>query len=461
MKDISEKLKSTYSFIFITCILLMFFLVMVGWMIKHINAQKQYTDDVSYDGSTDYPIYESYEVYQRYVEETLGNDTLYTLGETDSESKNVLSVINRVITKAEDKIEKYTNATSIKYKYVFIEAKKRMDKLAGLDMTVSLSAQENDLTDATDIVVETKEGQLGFVQDDVDISESLDNLIAFGLDMESEDRNFIFFLSPNKYADSIPFTDYSDKYYGIIADECGRYGIDLYDYGEILVSLGMTERDIYYNTDHHWKPSTGIIASGLMCGYLNDNYGYNFDLSNFELDKYNVETYKGIFLGSLGKKVSKIYAEPDDFEVYYPKYDAETNLTVYRSIDNVTVTGTIGETLFDYEMLESNNLNEDNAYPFYSYGSQALLKIHNNLVNDGSHILIVKTSFANCMVPYLASVVENLEVIDLRHFKGSLRSYIDDSSPDTVIVLSGLTQMETESAKGSADSSEAGSYDFR
>jgi hypothetical protein len=408
---------------------------------------------ISYDGAADYPISLSYTEYRQYVEDKLGNDISYmTAAGDETTSQNSLKKIVNLITSIEDKIEEYTTATDIEQKTIFIETKKNVDKLAGLDLTTSVSGQTNDLTTATDIVVQTEEGQLGYVMDDTDISEALDNLIAFGLDMEEEGRNFIFFHTPTKYADSIPYTDYSDKYDKEVADTFSEYRLDRYDCGEALTELGMTECDIFYNTDHHWKPSTGILADKLLCEYLNDNYGYDIDTSNFELDQYTAETYEGIFLGSLGRKTSRVYADTDDFVIYYPKYD--TDLTVYLSFDDTTRSGTVQETLFDYTQLEGNSLYDMNAYEFYGYHNQALLKVHNNLVNDGSHILLLKTSFANCMIPYLAAAVEDLEAIDLRYFSGSIRSYIEETDPDLVIVQSAITHMETDSA-------ESGTFDFR
>jgi hypothetical protein len=438
--------ENTYRLIFILGVMGMFFLVIGSWIWAHYTLPLS----SSYDGAEDYPVQLSYTEYRQYVEEKLGNDDLYIADITGdaSVSGSWLESINNKIINIEGKIERYSNAKGICQKYVFINAQKYVMKLAGVDMTIALSAQTNDLTDATDIVVETVEGQLGYVQDDVDISESLDNLIAFGLDIEAEGRNFIWFQNPNKYADSIPYTDYSEKYYGEITAACEKYGIDRYDCGAALTALGMTESDIFYNTDHHWKPSTGILADKLLCEYLNENYGYDIELSNFEMDQYTTETYEGLFLGSLGRKVTSVYAKPDDFIIYTPRYD--TYLNVYDSTYNVIRTGTVGETLFDYDAIKDYQLYTSNAYALYGYGDQALLKIHNNLLENGSHILLIKTSFGDCMVPYLATVVEDLDTIDLRAFDGSIRSYIEESNPDTVIVIEGLSLMESDSAEETA-----------
>jgi hypothetical protein len=459
IKGRNNIVKAVYRMIFIIEIMLMFFVVIGGFLSAHYNnyisVKAVISNVTSYDGAEDYPVQLSYAKYRQYVEEKLfGNSVTHEIDTTENNVAGfgMIEKLNSIVDNIEEKIENYTNYNGLISKYSFVEAKKYVEKAVGLDMTVSLSAQTNSLTDATDVVVKTKEGQLGWVQDDTDISEPLDNLIVFGLDMKAEGRNFIFFQNPGKYEDSIPYTDYSEKYNKEIADAFNKYLLDIFDCGEALTDLGLTESEMFYNTDHHWKASTGILADKLLCEYLNDNYGYEIDVSNFEMDQYATETYEDIFLGSLGKKISTVYAEPEDFVIYFPAYD--TNLVVYNSVDDSTKSGTVSDTLFDYKALENNNLYESNPYGLYGYGDQAVIKVHNNLVNDGSHILMIKTSFGDCMIPYLATVVEDLEVIDLRCFNGSIRSYIDETNPDTVIVLSGLSQMETASA-------ENGAFDFR
>ena len=83
-----------------------------------------------------------------------------------------------------------------------------------------------------------------------------------------------------------------------------------------------------------------------------------------------------------------------------------------------------------------------------------MITIHNNQIHDGSHILMLKTSYADCMYPYLASVVENLDVIDLRWFNGSLQSYIKETNPDTVVMVYGMTTF-------SGSQTINGPFDFR
>ena len=50
-------------------------------------------------------------------------------------------------------------------------------------------------------------------------------------------------------------------------------------------------------------------------------------------------------------------------------------------------------------------------------------------------ILVVKDSFANSVAPFLALCVKQIDILDPRWFKGSIRSYIKKTQPDIVLVI--------------------------
>ena len=50
-------------------------------------------------------------------------------------------------------------------------------------------------------------------------------------------------------------------------------------------------------------------------------------------------------------------------------------------------------------------------------------------------LLILKNSFANVVSPFLALETENVSIIDLRYFNGSLKAYIKEYDPDLVMIL--------------------------
>jgi hypothetical protein len=74
-------------------------------------------------------------------------------------------------------------------------------------------------------------------------------------------------------------------------------------------------------------------------------------------------------------------------------------------------------------------------YDAYLYGNRELVTIHNNLLRDGRKILLIKDSFANVVAPFLSIGIENLDIVDLRYFTGSIKSYIEKHIPDTVVIM--------------------------
>ncbi len=369
-----------------------------------------------------------------------------------SASTGIPGRVSEKIRHVEKQVERYTNSEKIAGKYGFVALKKKLDRLLGLDMTNSVSGGQNSQTDNRDLIAETEEGQLGWIQDSYSVRNEAATLADFGLRMKEQGRNFVILEPPVKYAQVDGYRNYAEDKYAFLHNSYAAYGLDQLIAGDLLKAEGLTESDIFFNTDFHWKPSAGILADGLLASYLNERCGYSIDLSLFDPGNYHVETEEKSFMGFMGKKVTAEYVEPDDFPIWYPDY--ETNMEVSISYFSNSRTGTIPETLFWYDQLDTANLYTGNKYQFYGYGDQALIRIHNNLVQDGKRLLMIKTSYANCMYPYLGAAIENLDVIDLRAFGGSIQKYIEETDPDTVVVVYGLSSYQNFDKEGSL-------FDFR
>lgn len=463
-------MKNVFAKAFITIEIIMFGIVLFSFLGKHILAVKDISDPNVHYTEERWEITQSISDYVEAVAEHLENtEKLCEIPEdvtdTDTEevpltykatkksgSNSFFSRISNAIVKIEKQIEKYTNSSKIAGKQIWVACKKKIDHFLGLDMTNSASAGQNSQTDNRDIIAKTEEGQLGYTQDSYPLSEEIPYLVEFGLRVQESGRNFLILEPPSKYAKVDGYRDYSEEKYKYLHSFVDAYGIDQLIVGDVMKENGMTEKDIFFDTDFHWKPSSGILASGILADYLNNNYGYSIDSSYFDLNNFTVETQKDGFLGYLGKKVTLEYTDPDDFDIWYPTYD--TDLTVWNSYTCTSERGSIAETLYWYEQLDVSSLYNGNKYEFYGLSDQALISIHNNLINDGSRLLVVKTSFANVMTPYLAASVENLDIIDLRAFDGSIMKYIEETNPDTVICVYGLSSYENFDTIG-------GLFDFR
>ena len=74
-------------------------------------------------------------------------------------------------------------------------------------------------------------------------------------------------------------------------------------------------------------------------------------------------------------------------------------------------------------------------YSAYDYADQPVIRIENQRLEGNIKLLVIHDSFANCVIPFLALEVQNVEAVDVRHFTGSVQNYITVTKPDIVIVL--------------------------
>ncbi|MBR3158571.1 MAG: hypothetical protein IKF14_05650 [Atopobiaceae bacterium] len=177
--------------------------------------------------------------------------------------------------------------------------------------------------------------------------------------------------------------------------------------------------------------------------------GFNLDASLIEPDRFTTDVYPQWFLGSQGKKVTLAKASPEDFALYYPKFATSLHYCVPSlGIDEV---GDFS-VMYDMRQVEERDYYNKNPYAAYIYADQPLETIENLERRDGPHLLVVHESFGNCVVPFLSLVAGRVDSIDLRHFDGSLRTYIETERPDAVVV------MYNPSALGSNN---AALFDFR
>ncbi len=337
----------------------------------------------------------------------------------------------------EKKINLYTTD-----KFIFqppcLLTKKMIDKTLGLDMTTSLCGAQNDLTTDDDIVTVYDGDYLAFPVDDADISAPLGNLIDFGQQMRAEGRDFLLFLTPGKFAGNESFTDFSQSRHDLIVDSLQAADLDVYDMYGMLGDTPQQIAPFFFKADHHWLPTTGLLACRYLGEYLNENYGYEIDTAVFDQENYEVTVLKDSFLGTQARKVSEMYASKEDFPLVTPKY--ESDLDVFISETNESLHGSAADTLLDPSALEGKSTySTDTYYCFYGHGDKDLITIHNNGIHNGKRMLWIKDSMADCMYPHFANAVEYLDVIDLRGFGGSLQTFIEKTKPDTVVVLYGIT----------------------
>ena len=174
---------------------------------------------------------------------------------------------------------------------------------------------------------------------------------------------------------------------------------------------------IYYRTDHHW---TGL---GAYYGYTAFCESAGLEpVALSDMEHYEIE---GTYLGSL-YRVSKnemLQNNPDTTEGWRP--NATYTATAW---DNSEMTVTYQIRLNDERSKGSN------SYLNFSGGDRALLKI----VTDhsiGRKVLVIKDSFGNALVPYLANHFDEVYVVDPRYYVRSLNTLVKENGITDVLVL--------------------------
>lgn len=172
------------------------------------------------------------------------------------------------------------------------------------------------------------------------------------------------------------------------------------------------EEEIYYRTDHHWT------TLGAWYAYEQYTKAVGGDLQRAQ-GKKKFRCISKDFYGTTYAKIN--YArQADKIEIYEP---ADKLRVVYNMGEKKT------KTLYDVSFLKTAD-----QYSVFTGGNQAVLEITGGIKN-GKTLLLIKDSFANSILPFLAEDYEKLIVVDLRQLNVSGDRLLEMFSPTDILIL--------------------------
>lgn len=172
------------------------------------------------------------------------------------------------------------------------------------------------------------------------------------------------------------------------------------------------EEEIYYRTDHHWT------TLGAWYAYEQYTKAGGGDLQRAQ-GKKKFRCISKDFYGTTYAKIN--YArQADKIEIYEP---ADKLRVVYNMGEKKT------KTLYDVSFLKTAD-----QYSVFTGGNQAVLEITGGIKN-GKTLLLIKDSFANSILPFLAEDYEKLVVVDLRQLNVSGDRLLEMFSPTDILIL--------------------------
>ncbi len=171
---------------------------------------------------------------------------------------------------------------------------------------------------------------------------------------------------------------------------------------------------IYFRTDHHWT----VLGAYYAYRAWADKTGHHADA----IEDYNRETVFEDFYGTTYNKVH-IKVPRDYVELFHSPN--EENVRVLFD-DDVSVADSF---YFRESALESFN-----RYQVFLSKNTAKIEIQTQ-AQTGKKLLLIKDSFANCFVPFLAGDYEKIVMVDFRYGKRNIYDILNEYSEITDIIV--------------------------
>lgn len=282
---------------------------------------------------------------------------------------------------------------------------------------------------------------------EAEIEEIADSVSDFQSFLVEQDIPFLYVnagykvCSTDRQLDSY-LKEYSYENGSALLSALTERGVDTLDFREQMRLGDLDWYGSYYKTDHHWKTETGLWAAGVIAERLNQSYEFSFDLNRLNPECYRQTTYPHFWLGGQGRRDAFANSDLEDFTLILP--DFATNFTLLIPSKELELNGNYSNTLVDLKLLEQIKnysrqefLEKRDAYNCSRIQNDPLTTIENHLStnNNGKKILFLQDSFAWYSTGFLACDLSNVDVLHPMSFTGSIRSYIEKTKPDMVVMM--------------------------
>lgn len=190
-----------------------------------------------------------------------------------------------------------------------------------------------------------------------------------------------------------------------------------------LDKLNQSGTQTYYKLDHHWTTRAAFEA---YTSYIESIKGNTLPLRDFKEEIVTEEFYgttysKANLYNLLPDKITTYTNINNTFEIKYVKLN-ETTDSFYNK---------------DY-------LTKKDKYAMFLNENQELVIITNKNISSDKKLLIIKDSYANCFVPFVANNFKTTHVIDPRYYAKSISDYIQENDIDEVLFLYNMHTLATD-----------------
>lgn len=162
---------------------------------------------------------------------------------------------------------------------------------------------------------------------------------------------------------------------------------------------------IYYLTDHHWTSLGAFYTFQEAAPAL----GIEEDVS----DKFLSYTVSDSFNGVLASESGACLGTEEKIDIYVP-----------REGDDDVIVNYVNESRRTTSLYDSSKLETKDQYGVFLGGNTSLIDIR-TVSTSQKRLLVVKDSFANSFIPFLAPYYREIVVVDPRYYSGTIEDIMD------------------------------------
>ena len=197
------------------------------------------------------------------------------------------------------------------------------------------------------------------------------------------------------------------------------------------------DEEIYYRTDHHWTTLGASYVYQELVKYMELDTSKSPDLKPYAV----TADFNGTLSATSGYKSR--YKEP--IYIYGAKDPKDETEIVVTYTDEQRKTAT----MYDRSKLESRD-----KYAVFFGGNFSMMDIRTT-ADSTDRLLLLKDSYANCLIPFLVPYYREIIVIDPRYYYGDIYQVMKENKITSVLFLyNGNTFVEDNSISGVLESHE-------
>lgn len=162
---------------------------------------------------------------------------------------------------------------------------------------------------------------------------------------------------------------------------------------------------IYYLTDHHW--------TSLGAFYIFQEAAPALGIEEDVSDKFLSYTVSDSFNGVLASESGACLGTEEKIDIYVP-----------REGDDDVIVNYVNESRRTTSLYDSSKLETKDQYGVFLGGNTSLIDIR-TVSTSQKRLLVVKDSFANSFIPFLAPYYREIVVVDPRYYSGTIEDIMD------------------------------------